>query len=78
MLAGRGGWALFVLCKLLHVALVLVVPPDPVATCTASVGAGCCWLTRSKMFASLLVVFLLLGTTGLGRVYPAPAGVPHG
>ncbi|TPV56152.1 acyl-CoA desaturase, partial [Serratia marcescens] len=57
VLAGRGGWTLFVLCKLLHVALVLVVP---LILCHLH-GIGWGWVllayALSQMFASLLVVF---------------------
>lgn len=81
VLAGRGGWALFVLCKLLHVALVLVVP---LILCHLH-GIGWGWVllayALSQMFASLLVVFLLLGTHwAQAEFYPAPAGdsMPHG
>ncbi|MCC3252343.1 acyl-CoA desaturase, partial [Serratia marcescens] len=60
-LAGRCGWALFVLCKRAHLALVLVVPL--IVGHLNGIGWGWVLLSYaiSQMFASLLVVFLLLG-----------------
>lgn len=81
LLAGSGGWTVFVVSKLLHLALVLVVP---MIVCHLH-GIGWGWVllvyTTSQMCASLLVVFLLLGTHwAQAEFYPVPTGdcMPHG
>ncbi len=81
LLAGSGGWTVFVVSKLLHLALVLVVP---MIVCHLH-GIGWGWVllvyTISQMCASLLVVFLLLGTHwAQAEFYPVPTGdcMPHG
>jgi linoleoyl-CoA desaturase len=81
VLAGRGGWTLFVLCKLAHLALVLVVPL--IVGHLHGIGWGWVLLAYalSQMCASLLVVFLLLGTHwAQAEFYPAPTGdsMPQG
>lgn len=81
LLAGSVGWTVFVVSKLLHLALVLVVP---MIVCHLH-GIGWGWVllvyTISQMCASLLVVFLLLGTHwAQAEFYPVPTGdcMPHG
>lgn len=81
LLAGSVGWTVFVVSKLLHLALVLVVP---MIVCHLH-GIGWGWVllvyTISQMCASLLVVFLLLGTHwAQAECYPVPTGdcMPHG
>lgn len=81
LLAGSGGWTVFVVSKLLHLALVLVVP---MIVCHLH-GIGWGWVllvySISQMCASLLVVFLLLGTHwAQAEFYPVPTGdcMPHG
>lgn len=80
-LAGRAGWALFLLGKLGHVLLVLVLPLW--AASAHGVGTGTVLLAYglSQMFASLLVVYLLLGTHWAETEFfqpPASGTLDHG
>jgi linoleoyl-CoA desaturase len=81
VLAGRKGWAVFIASKLCHILVVLVIP---LVVCQQH-GIG--WQTvliaylLSQMLASLLVVFLLLGTHwAQAEFYAVPAGsqMPQG
>ncbi|MBC3219776.1 fatty acid desaturase family protein [Serratia fonticola] len=81
VLAGRKGWAVFIASKLCHIVVVLVIP---LVVCQQH-GIG--WQTvliaylLSQMLASLLVVFLLLGTHwAQAEFYAVPEGgqMPQG
>ena len=81
VLPGRKGWAMFIAGKLCHLLLVLVIP----LVVAQQNGIG--WQTVliayliSQMLASLLVVFLLLGTHwAQAEFYAVPAGsqMPQG
>ncbi|WP_413508139.1 fatty acid desaturase family protein [Serratia proteamaculans] len=81
ILPGRSGWAVFILCKAGHLVLVLALP---LVLCQQN-GIGWPWVllayTVSQMCASLLVVFLLLGTHwAQAEFYAVPEGgsMPHG
>lgn len=80
-LEGWGGWALFVMSKISHLLLVLLVP-----LLICQLNGIPWWLVLlaywvSQMFASLLVVFLLLGTHWADAEFfqpPVDNVMPHG
>jgi len=81
ILPGRSGWLLFIGSKLGHLILVLVIPL--LAADYHGLTASTVLLTYlcGQMLASVLVVFLLLGTHWAeAELYPAPTDgqMPHG
>lgn len=81
LLEGKSGWALFLMSKLGHLLLMLVVP------LLIGTHHGIAWWVVigvyciSQMFASLLVVFLLLGTHWAEAEFfqpPKDNTMPHG
>ena len=81
LLGGKRGWALFIISKMVHLLLVLGVP---LLVCLQHGIAGWAVMATyliSQMCASLLVVFLLLGTHWAEAAFfqaPDSHMMPHG
>ncbi|SEM48831.1 linoleoyl-CoA desaturase [Pseudomonas sp. ok272] len=81
VLPGRRGWAVFLASKVGHVLLVLGVPLIVAPLNGIDVSTVLLAYAVSQMCASLLVVYLLLGTHwAQAQFYPVPetAVMPHG
>jgi len=61
-LSGKGGWMMFIASKITHLLLVLVIPLWVANSHGIGMGVVIASYAFSQMIASLLVVFLLLGT----------------
>lgn len=81
LLRGKAGWAIFVTSKILHLLLVLVLPLYVGSTQGISGWLVVVMYLVSQMLASLMVVFLLLGTHWAEAEFfhpPETNMMPHG